>query len=102
MLGVVNAVGSSIARDADDVLYTLAGFEIAVASTKAFSAQVVAMYLITLHIAQELGKMDDKTFAEIKEAMDRLPSQINDILTKAVPAIKGFVDKYIGSKMYFI
>lgn len=101
VLGIVNAVGSSIARDSDDVLYTLAGFEIAVASTKAFSAQVVAMYLITLHIAQELGKIDDKTFAEIKKAMDRLPSQINDILTKAVPAIRGFVDKYIGSKNVF-
>ncbi len=101
VLGVVNAVGSSIARDADDVLYTLAGFEIAVASTKAFSAQVVAMYLITLHIAQELGKIDDKTFAEIKKAMDRLPSQINDILTKAVPAIRGFVNKYISSKNVF-
>lgn len=101
VLGVVNAVGSSIARDADDVLYTLAGFEIAVASTKAFSAQVVAMYLITLHIAQELGKIDDKTFAEIKIAMDKLPSQINDILTKAVPAIKRFVNKYISSKNVF-
>lgn len=101
VLGIVNAVGSSIARDSDDVLYTLAGFEIAVASTKAFSAQVVAMYLITLHIAQELGKIDDRTFAEIKKAMDRLPSQINDILTKAVPAIRGFVDKYIGSKNVF-
>lgn len=101
VLGVVNAVGSSIARDADDVLYTLAGFEIAVASTKAFSAQVIAMYLITLHIAQELGKIDDKMFAEVKEAMDRLPSQINDILTKAVPAIRGFVNKYISSKNVF-
>lgn len=101
VLGVVNAVGSSIARDADDVLYTLAGFEIAVASTKAFSAQVVAMYLITLHIAQELGMMDDSMFAEVKAAMLKLPSQINDILTKAVPAIRGFVDKYIGSKNVF-
>lgn len=101
VLGVVNAVGSSIARDADDVLYTLAGFEIAVASTKAFSAQVIAMYLITLHIAQELGKIDDKMFAEVKAAMDRLPSQINDILTKAVPAIRGFVNKYISSKNVF-
>ena len=101
VLGIVNAVGSSIARDADDVLYTLAGFEIAVASTKAFSAQVVAMYLITLHIAQELGKIDDKTFAEIKCAMDKLPSQINDILTKAVPAIRKFVNKYITSKNVF-
>lgn len=101
VLGIVNAVGSSIARDADDVLYTLAGFEIAVASTKAFSAQVIAMYLITLHIAQELGKIDEVMFEEIKAAMDKLPSQINDILTKAVPAIRGFVDKYIGSKNVF-
>ena len=101
VLGIVNAVGSSIARDADDVLYTLAGFEIAVASTKAFSAQVIAMYLITLHIAQELGTLDEKTFVEIKNAMLKLPSQINDILTKAVPAIRGFVDKYIGSKNVF-
>ena len=101
VLGIVNAVGSSIARESDDVLYTLAGFEISVASTKAFSAQVIAMYLITLHIAQELDKIDEKTFAEIKSAMDKLPSQINDILTKAVPKIKGFVDKYIGSKNVF-
>lgn len=101
VLGIVNAVGSSIARDSDDVLYTLAGFEIAVASTKAFSAQVVAMYLITLHIAQELGKIDEETFAEVKAAMDKLPSQINDILNKAVPAIKKFVNKYISSKNVF-
>lgn len=101
VLGIVNAVGSSIAREADDVLYTLAGFEISVASTKAFSAQVIAMYLITLHIAQELGKMSREDFDEIKTAMDKLPSQINDILTKAVPRIRGFVDKYIKSKNVF-
>ena len=101
VLGIVNAVGSSIAREADDVLYTLAGFEIAVASTKAFSAQVIAMYLLTLHIAQELGTLPEKDFLEIKEAMMRLPSQINDILTKAVPAIRSFVDKYISSKNVF-
>ncbi len=101
VLAIVNAVGSSIAREADDVLYTLAGFEIAVASTKAFSAQVVAMYLITLHIAQELGKITEADFGEIKQAMDKLPSQINDILTKSVPAIKKFVHKYIDSKNVF-
>ncbi len=101
VLAVVNAVGSSIARDADDVLYTLAGFEISVASTKAFSAQVTAMYLITLHIAQELGKISEKDFTEIKQALEKLPSQVNDILTKAVPAIRGFVNKYIGSKNVF-
>ncbi len=101
VLAIVNAVGSSIAREADDVLYTLAGFEIAVASTKAFSAQVVAMYLITLHIAQELGKITEADFMEVKQAMDKLPSQINDILTKSVPAIRKFVHKYIDSKNVF-
>lgn len=101
VLGIVNSVGSSIARESDDVLYTLAGFEIAVASTKAFSAQVIAMYLITLHIAQELGTISQEEFDTIKNAMDMLPSQINDILTKAAPAIKRFVDKYINSKNVF-
>lgn len=101
VLGVVNAVGSSITREADDVLYTLAGPEIAVASTKAFSAQVVAMYLLTLHIAQELGKIDEDEFAEIKACLDELPSLVNNILTKAAPAIEKFVEKYLHSKNVF-
>jgi glucosamine--fructose-6-phosphate aminotransferase (isomerizing) len=101
VLGVVNAVGSSIAREVDDVLYTLAGPEIAVASTKAYSAQVVSMYLLTLHLAQIMGKIDDKEFAEIKKAMEQLPSLVNTILTKAAPAIKRFTDKYIHSKNVF-
>lgn len=66
VLGVVNAVGSSIAREADDVLYTLAGPEIAVASTKAFSAQVVAMYLLTLHIAQNLTKFLQRNLLKLR------------------------------------
>ena len=101
VLGVVNAVGSSIAREADDVLYTLAGPEIAVASTKAFSAQVVAMYLLTLHIAQELNKISPEEFAEIKAALEELPSLVNNILTKAAPAIEKFTQKYIHSKNVF-
>lgn len=100
VLGVVNAVGSSIAREADDVLYTLAGPEIAVASTKAFSAQVVAMYLLTLHFAQELGKMSVEEFKEIKDKLEELPSLVNNLLTKA-PAIERFTQKYIGSKNVF-
>ena len=101
VLGVVNAVGSSIGREADDVLYTLAGPEIAVASTKAFSAQVVAMYLLTLHIAQELNKISPEEFAKIKAALEELPSLVNNILTKAAPAIEKFTQKYIHSKNVF-
>ncbi len=100
VLGVVNAVGSTIAREADDVLYTLAGPEIAVASTKAFTAQVVSMYLITCHIALELGKMSKDEFTEIKDKMNELPSLVNSILTKE-PVIKRFMHKYIGSKNVF-
>ena len=100
VMGIVNAVGSSIAREADDVLYTLAGPEIAVASTKAFSAQVVAMYLLTIHLAQELGKMDEKTTMEIKGYMEELPSLVNKILAK-LPVIQRFTQKYIGSKNVF-
>ncbi|MBR1443319.1 MAG: glutamine--fructose-6-phosphate transaminase (isomerizing) [Firmicutes bacterium] len=100
VLGIVNAIGSSIAREADDVLYTLAGPEIAVASTKAFTAQVVAMYLLTIHIAQELGVLDTEKFKELKSDMEKLPSLVNEILTKA-PRIKRFMHKYINSKNVF-
>lgn len=100
VLGIVNAVGSSIAREADDVLYTLAGPEIAVASTKAFSAQVVAMFMLTLHLASELDKMDAKEFVEIKKSMEALPALVNQILSKA-QVIERFTEKYIGSKNVF-
>ncbi|MCD7778489.1 MAG: glutamine--fructose-6-phosphate transaminase (isomerizing) [Clostridiales bacterium] len=100
VLAVVNVVGSTIAREADDVIYTLAGPEIAVASTKAFSAQVVAMFLLTLHISREKDKLSLEEFKEIKREMELLPSHINNILTKA-PIIKRFMEKYIGSKNVF-
>lgn len=100
VLGIVNAVGSSIAREADDVLYTLAGPEIAVASTKAFTAQVTAMFLLTLHIAQELGKMTVDEFKEIKAEMEKLPSLVNNILSKK-NIIERFMKKYINSKNVF-
>ena len=82
VLAIVNAVGSSIAREADDVFYILAGPEIAVASTKAYSAQVAAMYILTAHIALTLGKISDKEFEEIRDEMYQLPSKIEYILQK--------------------
>lgn len=100
VLGIVNAVGSSIAREADDVLYTLAGPEIAVASTKAFTAQVVSMYLITCHIALELNKMSFEQYKQIKEEMEKLPYIVNNVLSKS-QRIKRFMNKYIGSKNVF-
>ena len=82
VLAIVNAVGSSIAREADDVFYILAGPEIAVASTKAYSAQVAAMYILTCHIAIETGKMSMEEFKTVREELYTIPSKIEVILQK--------------------
>jgi glucosamine--fructose-6-phosphate aminotransferase (isomerizing) len=79
-LAIVNAVGSSIAREADSVFYTHAGPEIGVASTKAFTTQLVALYLIALFLAQRLGKVSR---AEVRRRLDqllKLPNWVQETL----------------------
>ncbi|NDL67199.1 glutamine--fructose-6-phosphate transaminase (isomerizing) [Anaerotalea alkaliphila] len=83
VLGVVNVVGSTIAREADDVFYTCAGPEIAVASTKAYSAQLVAMYLLSMKIGQVLGKIGDEEFAVLRDALLELPEKVERVLENA-------------------
>jgi len=83
IIGVVNSVGSTIAREATDILYTWAGPEIAVASTKAYTAQVCAMYLISMKIALSLDRMDKETFRETRSLLYQLPDQVQSILNQA-------------------
>ncbi|MDP1761266.1 MAG: glutamine--fructose-6-phosphate transaminase (isomerizing) [Deltaproteobacteria bacterium] len=79
-LAIVNAVGSSIARDADAVLYTHAGPEIGVASTKAFTTQLVALYLIALFLAQKLGRLNrDDARRRLAELL-KLPTWVQEAL----------------------
>jgi glucosamine--fructose-6-phosphate aminotransferase (isomerizing) len=81
-LGIVNVVGSTIAREADGGIYIHAGPEIGVASTKAFTSQVIALLLFTL----KLGRLRDLSILrgrEIIESMQRLPAQIQEILARA-------------------
>lgn len=80
ILSIVNVVGSSIARESDDVLYTWAGPEIAVASTKAYTTQLIALYEIALHMARLKGTLEDSEIAKIKEEMMKLPAQIEETL----------------------
>ena len=75
-LAIVNVVGSSIAREADYVFYTLAGPEIAVATTKAYSTQLVASYLLAMQFAKVRGKLRDETFAGMLAAIKMLPQKI--------------------------
>ena len=79
-LAVVNVVGSSIAREADHVLYTLAGPEIAVATTKAYSAQLCALYAFAVELAFVKGKLDEKRYASLLRDLLSLPEKMAQTL----------------------
>jgi len=80
VVAVTNVVGSSITRDADAVLFTHAGPEIGVAATKTFLAQLVALNVFALYLAQERGSMTEDKLTETLEALTRLPEQIEEVL----------------------
>lgn len=85
VFSVCNTNGSTIPRESDAVLYTHAGPEIAVASTKAFTAQLIAMYLIGLHLGRTRGVMDDETVAFIGEEIAALPAKVEQVLETVEP-----------------
>lgn len=83
VLAITNVVGSSVAREANDIITTWAGPEIAVASTKAYTSQLIAFYLLGLHLAQTLGTQTAEEIAEVITAMKELPAQVSEILEQA-------------------
>ncbi len=85
ILSVCNTNGSTIARESDSVLYTHAGPEIAVASTKAFATQLVAMYLIGLEIGRKLNTLTKKEIEVICEELSQLPARVEQILETVEP-----------------
>lgn len=100
VLGIVNVVGSSIAREADSVMYTWAGPEIAVATTKAYSAQLAALYLLAMKLGKVRGTIDEKLFAELLEDLKKLPNQI-ELLLGQKEKIQRFANRYVGAKDIF-
>ena len=80
ILSIVNVVGSSIARESDEVLYTWAGPEIAVATTKAYSTQMALMDLLGLYFARVLGTVEEQTYRSALEEMQRLPGKMEQVL----------------------
>ncbi|MCM1132603.1 MAG: glutamine--fructose-6-phosphate transaminase (isomerizing) [Ruminococcus flavefaciens] len=79
-LGIVNVVGSSIAREADNVFYTLAGPEISVATTKAYSTQLIAGYLLAMQFALARGEMEQEQYDGLLKELDTIPGKIEKIL----------------------
>ena len=99
-LGIVNVVGSSIAREADNVFYTMAGPEISVATTKAYSAQLIAMYCLAIEFAKVKGKIDDEKYAHLIEEMKTIPDKIGNILLDK-ERIQWFAAKYANAHDIF-
>ncbi len=102
VLGVVNVVGSSIARESDHTLYTYAGPEISVATTKAYSTQLIAMYLFAMRLAQVKGLLSEEDCAKMIAELNELPAKIQKILDDK-ERIQWFASKYANAKdMFFL
>lgn len=99
-LAVVNVVGSSIAREADDVLYTWAGPEIAVATTKAYSTQLVLMDLIGLYLGDLLGTVSKQEYDAVLAAMRELPDKMQKVL-RQTKNIQYFASRYFNHNSVF-
>ena len=99
-LAVVNVVGSSIAREADDVLYTWAGPEIAVATTKAYSTQLALMNLIALYLGDLLGTVEKSEYHQIPSEMERLPENVEKVL-ESIEDVKYFASRYFNHDSIF-
>ncbi|BFT75786.1 glutamine--fructose-6-phosphate transaminase (isomerizing) [Paenibacillus sp. P36] len=83
VMAITNVVGSSVAREADDIITTWAGPEIAVASTKAYTSQLIAFYLLGIHLAQTIGTQTESEIVEMITALKQLPEQVEEILAQA-------------------
>ena len=100
VLGIVNVVGSSIAREADNVMYTWAGPEIAVATTKAYSCQLVALYLLAMKFAHARGAISENELEEMIEDLKKIPAQVEMLLNNK-DRIQKFANRYLAAKSIF-
>lgn len=100
VLAITNVVGSSVSREADDVITTWAGPEIAVASTKAYTTQLIAFYLLGLYMAQTVGTKDAAYIEEVITALRELPAQVKEILDQS-ELIKQYAEEIAGNEHLF-
>ncbi|MCR5793708.1 MAG: glutamine--fructose-6-phosphate transaminase (isomerizing) [Lachnospiraceae bacterium] len=99
-MGIVNVVGSSIAREADSVFYTLAGPEIAVATTKAYSTQLIAAYCLAIQFALVRGQIEEEKYTALIAEMQKLPDKISKIIEDK-ERIQWFASKQVNTRDVF-
>ena len=100
VLGIVNVMGSSIDREADYVIYTNAGPEIAVATTKAYSAQLVAMYLLAIKLGKVKKILSEIEISDMMKELKELPKKMEELLMHK-EKLQRFANRYIGAKDVF-
>lgn len=99
-LAIVNVVGSTIAREADSVFYTMAGPEIAVATTKAYSAQLIACYVLAMQFAKVRNEIEDSYYEKLMSDIQKLPEKIDEILD-AKETLEEIAYKFVNSRNAF-
>lgn len=100
VLSIVNVVGSSVARESDDLLYTWAGPEIGVASTKAFTTQLVAFYLLALYMGRLNGRLETARYRLILDELKRMPDKIAQVLDRS-PEIQKLAARHFNNEKVF-
>ncbi|MBR6080726.1 MAG: glutamine--fructose-6-phosphate transaminase (isomerizing) [Treponema sp.] len=102
IIAITNCVGSTVSREADDVIYTWAGPEIAVASTKAYTTQLACLYLLALKSGFSRGILSSGEYKNLLEQLNQIPSKVEEVL-KDQSTIQKFVDRNFNkSKVFFI
>jgi glucosamine--fructose-6-phosphate aminotransferase (isomerizing) len=106
LAAITNVVGSALTHYSDDVIYTRAGLEISVASTKAYTAMLIAQYLLALRLGQSRGTLDEGMAADVAAALEALPTQVESLLKReeGVDEMARFLGKQLAEKddIYFI
>ena len=102
MLAITNVVGSTLSRYADDILYTRAGPEISVASTKAYMAMLIAQYLLALRIGSARGTVNRELAADVSHGLHQMPAALEEVLKREAEAIKAAELIQDADDMYFI
>ena len=102
IMSIVNVVGSSVARESDDVIYTWAGPEIAVASTKAYTTQLVSLYMLALYMGDLKGSIDDAYYFDFIKQMKNVPEKLEKLLENKMEYEELAKDLYSREKVFYI
>ena len=102
MLAITNVVGSTLSRYADDILYTRAGPEISVASTKAYMAMLIAQYLLALRLGSARGTVDEELAQSVSHGLHQMPAALEEVLRREADTVKAAEMVRDAEDMYFI